>query len=220
MAHALRHAFIISGGSVSGYAVWRSKYDPLHVVWDLDATLLCSVSPIPAAEPHRRWFDQIDDDFPYEPGVANTRTFWRPGALAATRVIGWFAEQHVFTAAQASYTKNIMDALEPDARARFATVLHRDAAPECVRAGKDLTRVVGADGLRRAILVDDRARNFAPQAYENGVLTRAYDALAADATAERVECARLVGVAFLAFLSFDARTVARALQRPPPPAKT
>ena len=213
---ALRRAAVIGSGSLTGYGLWRRSYDPLHVVWDLDGTLLCSVSPIPDTAPHGAAFDQIDDDFPFEPDTPNTRTFWRPGARAALAVVGCFAEQHVFTAAQETYAANILAELDPD-RTRFASVLHRDAVPECVRDGKDLARVVGAENLRRVVLVDDRARNFAPQGYENGIRTPPYDALTADAMTERLEMARIVGVSFLAFLAFDARRVVAALDDPERP---
>lgn len=215
--NALRHISIVSSGSVTCYALWRRKFDPLHVVWDLDHTLLCSVCPIPEAcdEPQSRYFDQIDDDFAFKEGVPNTRTYWRPGAYCALRVIGLFAEQHVFTAAQASYTQNIMARLDPECTL-FKSVTHRDAVPECVKVGKDLSLLKsagGADNLRRMLLVDDKAKNFRPQAHRNGVLTKPYKYKDSDgdSNVERVEMLRIVGISFLSFLWPDARDVVRAL---------
>jgi len=128
------------------------------------------VSPIPAGDARGSYFDQIDDDFPYEGSAPNTRTFWRPGARAALAACGIFATQHVFTAAQDTYTANIMRELDGSA---FATVTTRDGVPSCVKRGKDLSLVV--DRSDRSLLFDDRAKNFRPQRGRNGVLVKPYD---------------------------------------------
>jgi hypothetical protein len=128
-------------GGVAAYGVYKAKYDPPHIVWDLDETLLHSACPIEQAlsteaypsDPDR-YFDQIDDDFPYEKGVANTRTYWRPGAHQALQFCRLLSHQHVFTTAQGSYTENIMRELDPN-RTIFDEVVHRGMFPESVKNG-------------------------------------------------------------------------------------
>lgn len=205
---ALRRAAAASCGSVVAAAAYKRQTDPLHIFWDLDHTLLCSVSPIPAGDARGSYFDQIDDDFPYEGSAPNTRTFWRPGARAALAACGVFATQHVFTAAQDTYTANIMRELDGSA---FATVTTRDGVPSCVKRGKDLSLVV--DRADRSLLFDDRAKNFRPQRGRNGVLVKPYDRAATSDAAEMLEMARCVGIAFLALLAPDARDVVDAARR-------
>ena len=200
-------------------AAYKSKTDPVHIFWDLDATLLCSITPIPTKNNFNdknilSHFEQIDDDFPFEPNAPNTRTYFRPGCYWALQMCSSFGVLHVYTAAQASYTDNILAELDPD-RTLFAKVIHRDMHPEIVKKGKDLN--IGTDDLRRAILFDDRVSNFLPQRYANGVAVMPF-------TADRVaklchgeswsayleevrEMTRLVGIAFLSHLSGDVRNV-------------
>ena len=99
-------ALVAAGGARFAYQAAR---DPLHVVWDLDSTLISSHS-LPDAERFgsRDSFDQFDDDFPAAGGPHNTRTFHRPWAALALAALDGFAVQHVFTAAQASYTANVL----------------------------------------------------------------------------------------------------------------
>lgn len=187
--------------SLTGYTSYKASTDPIHIFWDLDHTILCSVSPLPNHQNHNNndpavpsllpppiidYFDQIDDDFPYntETLTPNTRTYFRPGAKLAL----WFCSKlgtcHVYTAAQESYTWNILSELDPKREVFKGFVLHRTDHPRIVREGKDLTVVMGANNsasdenattkisdirLERAILFDDRVSNFKPQKYENGV---------------------------------------------------
>jgi len=82
---------LLTGGAVGAHALLMAKLRPLHLVWDLDNTLLLSITPLDrgvaatAMLPAARWFDQIDDDFPYTGSEPNTRTTFRPGARAALR---------------------------------------------------------------------------------------------------------------------------------------
>ena len=202
---AWRAAF---GGAtgIAGFGTYKSQTDPVHLFWDLDNTLLCSITPIPTISdlrddggtscdgedgkptskcpvspsnivsllptaPSLDYFDQIDDDFPYdaETLAPNTRTFWRPGARAALKLCSCFAVIHVYTAAQGTYTANILDALDPDRNlfGKGARIIHRDDYPQIVRNGKDLR--VGTDNMQRAILFDDRVKNFEPQNHKNGI---------------------------------------------------
>ncbi len=71
-------------------------------------------------------FDQIDDDFPYDEKtlLPNTRTYFRPGAIAALNICSLFGVLHVYTAAQETYTNNILAELDKD-RGLFSKVLHR-----------------------------------------------------------------------------------------------
>jgi len=220
----LRFSAVISSSALA-YGAWVRKTRPLHIVWDLDATLLCSISPIVKAPPGLRkgsWFDQIDDDFAFQPGEPNTRTVWRPGARFLLRVLDLFTTQHVYTAAQGTYTENITRELErAPCVARglcpslpFATVLHRDIVPHHdhhktpgVPRGKDLRHIVGGsdEALARAILFDDRVTNFEPQP-RNGVHVRPFTAADVEFGGDR-EMARLVGIVLLAFFAPDARSV-------------
>ena len=202
---------------ISGYGVYKAKFDPPHIVWDLDETLLYSVCPLPGRsaddddykypkDPSRS-FDHIDDDFPFEPGVPNTRTFWRPGAKLALRICRLFCHQSVFTAAQASYTANIMNQLGDQASTLFDNVIHRDMVS--VRGGKDLSHISKAR-MDRLLLFDDRVKNFAPQNGSNGIHVLAYNdkRLQDDNTVEEFrEVTRWIGIAFLALLVPDVRQI-------------
>ena len=158
-----------TGGGLSivtiGYGCYKAKYDPPHLVWDLDNTILCSVSPIiPTTnsttssssstteeasssstttsniDQYLDSFDQIDDDFPYEGDKSNTRTYFRPGARTALWICNFFAIQHVYTTAQSTYTTNILNEIDAD-RTIFHTVIDRDISPKSVKHGKDLTLI-------------------------------------------------------------------------------
>ena len=188
--------FIITGTSgLTLFTVYKSKTDPVHFFWDLDQTLLCSVSPIPndninnidtndnedgksrrmvvsyllPQSPKLQYFDQIDDDFPYNAQTLqpNTRTYIRPGAMIALYATSVLGVVHVFTAAQQTYTNNILHEL--NIRTMFRMVLHRSDYPEIVHIGKDLNIVGGMTNMKRAILFDDRVSNFKPQKYANGI---------------------------------------------------
>ncbi len=186
--------------SLTGYTSYKANTDPIHIFWDLDHTILCSISPLPNQNHHDDpsvssflpppsidYFDQIDDDFPYntETLTPNTRTYFRPGAKLALWVCSKLGTCHVYTAAQESYTWNILSELDPKREVFKGFVLHRTDHPRIVREGKDLTVVMGTNAngasnandttssndirLERAILFDDRVSNFKPQKYENGV---------------------------------------------------
>jgi NLI interacting factor-like phosphatase len=185
-----------TAGGLSAYGTYKAAYDPLHLVWDLDNTILCSVSPLPITSDDADdrifdSFDQIDDDFPVDnEHTPNTRTYWRPGARTALSFCSLFAIQHVYTTAQSTYTSNVLDELDPN-RTFFHTVIHRDMEPASVQQGKDLSLIeksvlaTAADGkesssstttattslslMNRIVLLDDRVKNFAPQDGQNGI---------------------------------------------------
>ncbi len=235
----LRLARRVSIGGITtltGWTGYKSKTDPVHLFWDLDHTILCSVTPLPTTTtttastiddsdnnrqnndssdgrasasillssliptpPTLHHFDQIDDDFPYNKSTLepNTRTYFRPGARTALYLCSKFAVCHVYTAAQETYTTNILNELDPTKEFFKGFVLHRCDYPKIVKEGKDLTVVMvdrsggGGDNnnidddtredymnnnedehairLERAILFDDKISNFIPQRYENGV---------------------------------------------------
>jgi hypothetical protein len=104
----LQRAVLAACGGGGLWAALQAKYRPLHVVWDLDNTLLLSLTPLSKGVvatqhlPAARYFDIIDDDFPFVAGRPNARTTFRPGARAGLAFLGLFCTQHVFTAAQAS----------------------------------------------------------------------------------------------------------------------
>ena len=170
--------------TLTGWTGYNSKGDPVHVFWDLDITILCSVTPLPTTTdttataiddsdnirekdssshdkassssllssliptpPTLHHFDQIDDDFPYNKSTLepNTRTYFRPGARTALYLCSKFAVCHVYTAAQETYTTNILNELDPTRELFKGFVLHRCDYPKIVKEGKDLT-VVMMDG--------------------------------------------------------------------------
>jgi hypothetical protein len=183
---------------------------------------MCPVSPsnlvtLLPSPPTLQHFDQIDDDFPYDDAslAPNTRTYFRPGAKMALKLCSIFGIVHVYTAAQKTYTDNILHELDTDRRL-FREVIHRDDFPDIVKSGKDLN--VGTSNMQRAILFDDRASNFKPQNYENGVAVRpfspervrkCYDGSWGAYLEELKEMSRLVGIAFWSsvHLSGDVRKV-------------
>ena len=157
-----------SFGGLFGYSHAKAKYDPPHLVWDLDNTILCSLTPLPSPNPttttvttttastsnidkYLDSFDQIDDDFPFDKDgqTPNTRTYWRPGARTMLKFCSYFAVQHIYTTAQGTYTDNILNALDPSIRSLFQTIIHRDVAPSSVKKGKDLSLIV------KAVLLSD-----------------------------------------------------------------
>lgn len=167
---------------VGSFAAYRKMTDPLDIFFDLDHTILCSISPLPISDNGvdngvgrtLRWFDQIDDDFPFEGNSPNTRTFLRPLSTATIYFCSVIGRVHVYTAAQKSYTDNILKVIDPR-RTLFGKVLHRDDHPDIVRNGKDLLFAGGGEvGLRRSVLFDDKFSNFVPQQYRNGVLIRPF----------------------------------------------
>ena len=152
--------------SLTGWTAYKSNTDPIHIFWDLDHTILCSVSPLPSNNkkdhsdngpvessllmlqpPNLHYFDQIDDDFPYNTQTLtpNTRTYFRPGAKLALWVCSKLGICHVYTAAQESYTYNILTELDPKREVFKGFVLHRTEYPRIVREGKDLTVVMGSN---------------------------------------------------------------------------
>lgn len=211
-------------GCVGAYTAYKAKYDPPHLVWDLDNTLLCSVTPVSAAvalDADKRLdsFDQVDDDFPYGHNCPNTRTYWRPGARAALVFFRHFAVQHVFTAAQGTYTENILNQTN---RLLFHTVIHRDLVKQ--PQGKDLEHIVRsvhetsqklneaaskACGVHRCVLFDDRLQNFIPQNGENGVQVRPFELEGKKVSNIKnyFEIARWGIISLLALLVPDVRTV-------------
>ena len=208
--------------TVASYPAYKAKCVPPHVIWDLDNTILCSISPHPCSSGESsdeiqkndevnvaplptdssRYFDQIDDDFPFEDNSPNTRTYWRPGAKAALQ----FCVQHVYTTAQRTYTENIMAKLDPKGEL-FQTIVHRDLRPDSVKRRKDLS--IFTDRLDRAILFDDKIKNFQPQYGKNGIQTKPYDEAAVrggDAT-QMLEMARLVGISTMTLVATDVRDI-------------
>lgn len=209
-----------------GYGAYKSRTDPVHLFWDLDHTILCSITPLPAADadadaapggaamppapPGLDFFDQIDDDFPYDPEAPapNTRTFWRPGARSALTLCSCFAVMHIYTAAQKTYTTNVLNDLDPDGRLFSTRVIDRDDRPQIVKEGKDLR--AGTSGMRRAILFDDKVKNFEPQNHENGVAVvpfttaRVAECKEWDGYLQEVkEMSRLVGIGFWSSVHFS-----------------
>eukprot|EP00571_Detonula_confervacea_P003310 CAMPEP_0172324970 /NCGR_PEP_ID=MMETSP1058-20130122/52777_1 /TAXON_ID=83371 /ORGANISM="Detonula confervacea, Strain CCMP 353" /LENGTH=254 /DNA_ID=CAMNT_0013041399 /DNA_START=151 /DNA_END=912 /DNA_ORIENTATION=+ len=246
LAHARRIALGGTSG-ITGFAAYKCQTDPVHIFWDLDHTILCSITPIPTnfndqndrsnhntqtskcpvspsnllsslpSPPSLRYFNQIDDDFPYDDQTLspNVRTYFRPGALMALQLCSYFGVLHIYTAAQESYTNNILHELDPDRRI-FTKVLHRTEFPQIVKEGKDLN--VGTDDMQRAILFDDRLYNFKPQKYENGIIVKpftsdevekCYNGSWSAYLKEVKEMSRLVGIAFCSSVHFsgDVRNV-------------
>lgn len=130
---------------------------------------------------------------------------------------------HVYTAAQKSYTNNILKELDPD-RTLFNKVLHRDEYPSIVKEGKDLRFALDSNQIHRAILFDDKVDNFKPQGYENGIGVKPYNARTVYQSlhgkneekwevylTEMKEMARLVGISLWSSIHFsgDVRRVVK-----------
>jgi len=261
--HIVVHArrFVFGGASgLLAFASYKSQSDPVHIFWDLDHTILCSISPIPDNQdsegnsdipkqnnnsskcpvapsnlvslllpppPKLHHFDQIDDDFPYDDKTLapNTRTYFRPGALLALKLCNMFGTIHVYTAAQETYTNNILNELKNSYyRIVFQEVLHRDQFPLIVSEGKDLNVVGDRYNLHRSILFDDRTSNFRPQNYENGIavvpfaperVQKILDGSWIVYLEELMEMSRLVSIAFWSstHLSGDVRRVVAWVRR-------
>jgi hypothetical protein len=165
------------------------------------------------------YFDHVDDDFPYDGTnmTPNTRTYVRPGAMTALRLCGMLGIVHVYTAAQGSYTDNVLRVIDAE-DGLFRSVIHRDDYPQIVKEGKDLT--ICTMDMKRAVLFDDRSSNFRPQNYENGVSTRPFtpervrecnDGRWGAYLFELLEMSRLAGIALWSTLhpSGDVRNVVR-----------
>ena len=209
-----RVAAAASAAGASAYVAYQRRQRPLHIAWDLDETLICSIHPLRRAKgatlatPSERFVDIVDDDFEFKDGVPNMRTVLRPGVRSALRVLGLFSTQHVFTAAQGSYTEQVLALVDPE-RTIFESVLHRDLVPQ--PNGKDLTNLAdthGALDMSRTVLFDNRVYNFEPQP-ANGVHVRDYGSIDVEFGESRPEMARLVAIAFVAFLAPDVRPVLR-----------
>merc|ERR1712150_190547 len=117
--------------------------------------------------------------------------------------------QHDYTTAQGTYTANVMAQLDPKRELFKGTIMHRDISPTSVKKGKDLSLIT--DRLDRAILFDDRIKNFAPQNGENGIQVKLFDddGVRGNHIDEIMEIARLVGISILALLAPDVRDVVR-----------
>ncbi len=245
----------IALGGTSGlfaFAGYKSHFDPVHMFWDLDQTIICSI-PIPIlpdhvgeqnsnytskypvgpsnlashllpAPPQLIYFDQIDDDFPYDDKslAPNTRTYFRPGAQLAIKLCNIFGTVHIYTAAQETYTNNIVNELM-NSGILFQEVLNRDKFPLIVSEGKDLNVFGNRYNLRRSILFDDKQENFRPQNYENGIavvpftpdrVQKIRDGSWVAYLEELKEMSRLVGIAFWSstHLSGDVRRVVASVR--------
>lgn len=203
-----------TAGASASYIAYQRRRRPLHVAWDLDETLICSIHPLrrgkdaTLATPPDCFVDIIDDDYEFKDGVPNMRTVLRPGVHSALKVVGLFATQHVYTAAQGMYTEQVLTLVDPE-RTTFASVLHRDLVAQ--PNGKDLTQLVSPDApgpldMSRTVLFDNRVYNFEPQP-ANGVHVRDYGNIDVEFGESRPEMVRLVAIAFFAFLAPDVRQV-------------
>lgn len=211
--------------SVGSLAAYRKLTDPLDIFLDLDHTILCSITPLPISddggERALQWFDQIDDDFPFETNSPNTRTYLRPLSTATIYFCSVIGRVHVYTAAQKTYTDNILKKIDPS-KTLFGQVLHRDDHPGIVRKGKDLIFARGGEnGLRRSVLFDDKVANFAPQDYRNGIPIRPFTAARVAACGQSnmaciSEASEMLKICFVALFcsvvpSGDARDVIKRL---------
>jgi hypothetical protein len=172
--------------SLTSWIGYKANTDPIHIFWDLDHTILCSVTPLPPKNkddsdeggpmsssswlkpPRLDYFDQIDDDFPYNTQTLspNTRTYIRPGAKVTLWLCSKLGICHVYTAAQESYTMNILREIDPNNEIFKGFVLHRSDYPRIVQEGKDLT-VVMMGGNNHSTDVNNAAADRATSTADN-----------------------------------------------------
>lgn len=125
-------AFRVVAGSCGGAAALAACHGvsrPLHIVWDLDETLVSSrqierVSGEPPLTPNQILhikrseavpsIEHIDDD------AMHFVTHARPHAIALLHALRWLpgVQQHVSTSASPGYMKNILALLDPDREVR------------------------------------------------------------------------------------------------------
>jgi hypothetical protein len=204
---------VLGAASVSAFAIgYQVFFNPLHIVWDLDAVLISSQHPLTKAREEfpdtdfTDFFDQVDDDFPFTPGTPNTRTYWRPGAKWLVWALRPFTIQYVFTSAQGSYCSNVVDDIDPD-RSIFKRIFHRDQFPDrhLQKNGKDILALVESEQLlKRSILFDDQLRYHKARPC-NGVLVDPYvDVREGNSWGEVL---RMVWIICQCFFAPDVRTV-------------
>jgi hypothetical protein len=204
---------LLGAVSASAFAIaYQAFFNPLHIVWDLDAVLISSQHPLtkaktefPASE-FSDFFDQIDDDFPFTAGTPNTRTYWRPGARLLVWALRPFSIQYVFTSAQGSYCTNVVNELDPN-RSIFRSIFHRDqfAPNHLQRNGKDVLVIIEKEQLLpRTILFDDQLRYHKARP-TNGVLVAPFvDIREGDNWSEVL---RMAWIVFQCFFASDVRKV-------------
>ena len=163
--------------------------NPLHIIWDLDYTILASHS-LPKCNDkysikiYPDYFDQIDDDYPFQDNIPNTRTWFRQYAKLVINILSYMCYQHIFTSAQETYTCNILKALkEQTGNEYFKIIKHRDLYPPLfLRNGKSIFEII--NGLtnnknkrlllaKRTLLFDDQIRYLRLYPY-NGILVKPY----------------------------------------------
>lgn len=212
--------------------LYQKHFNPLHIIWDLDATILASHLLGSKADDFDTnefpdYFDQVDDDFPYENwDTPNTRTWFRPFAKTVLKILSFFTKQHVFTSAQESYTNNILNHLNKCNLNVFDKVLHRDLYKKGYlrKHGKNICEIIGYndenggdhdhdhdDGkenplIKRTLLFDDQKRYLKPWP-NNGILVKPYGDVE-EGKNDR-EMLRFFGIILLSHFVNDVTTVTK-----------
>eukprot|EP01084_Bolivina_argentea_P312320 540712_1 len=199
--------------------MYKAITDPMHIIWDLDATILAShllpkcKDNFPAIK-YPDYFDQIDDDFSFEEGIPNTRTWFRPYAKFTIYILSYFTVQHIFTSAQKTYTDNITNELiKSTGHNYFKVIKHRDLYPPKYlrKNGKNIYEIIGKNNeklLKRSILFDDQIRYLKPHPL-NGILVKIYKDI--NKGANDKEMIKYLGIIIICHLLNDVRFTLKLL---------
>lgn len=152
------------------------------------------------------YFDLIDDDCSHNEGTPNTGTYWRPGPRFALQFCRLFSKQHAFTAAQGTCTESNIAILDPD-RNIFDQGVHLDLIGPSISGGKDIT--ITTDRLERALLFDNKLKNFRPKSGRNGILVKKYLSLEEDYFGEMQEVGRMLAISLLTLYLSDTGIIAK-----------
>jgi TFIIF-interacting CTD phosphatase-like protein len=193
----------------------------LHLVWDLDATLIDTTYEK----------DAPDADLSFESSSGkHYSVYFRPFAQKTLTLLRHSNDMYMFTAATKGYTDKILDKLVPPGF--FDAVLYRDSlssfprrahhrVQRSVSFSKDLRRVGGGSlDLSRAVLIDDKATNQVDD--QHILVVRPYDVGAAGGRSHDAEMLRVLGVVTLYNLTGENALTRRLLleaPHPPTPAK-
>jgi len=148
---------------------------PLHIVWDLDDTVIksdhiCNVTDqtlkCTILSQHSYHFEHIDDD------LMHFKTRIRPHARPVLFLLSLVSRQYIFTAASRGYMENVARVVDPRGNIFTKKLSSSDFPKGTLRNGKDIRLLV--DNPKRTILIDDNILYHRSQP-TNGVHARAFN---------------------------------------------